>query len=56
MREGNLFPFGVGGGVVEVDETYIGRDKTIKPDQRAGRRASRTTRLSRGSSSKRRSG
>lgn len=31
MREGNLAPFGVNGGVVEVDETYIGHDKTIKP-------------------------
>lgn len=31
MREGGLFPFGVKGGVVEVDETYIGHDKTIKP-------------------------
>jgi transposase-like protein len=32
MREGGFAPFGVDGGVVEVDETYIGRDKTIKPD------------------------
>lgn len=32
MREGSFAPFGAGGGVVEVDETYIGRDKTIKPD------------------------
>jgi hypothetical protein len=32
MREGNLAPFGADGGVVEVDETYIGRDKSIKPD------------------------
>ena len=31
MREGNFAPFGVGGGVVEVDETFIGHDKTIKP-------------------------
>lgn len=31
MREGNLSPFGVDGGVVEVDETYIGNDRTIKP-------------------------
>jgi transposase-like protein len=31
MREGTLAPFGVDGGVVEVDETYIGHDKTIKP-------------------------
>ncbi len=27
MREGDLAPFGNGGGYVEVDETYIGRDK-----------------------------
>jgi hypothetical protein len=31
MRSGDLAPFGANGGVVEVDETYIGRDKTIKP-------------------------
>jgi hypothetical protein len=28
MREGELAPFGSGGGFVEVDETYIGRDKS----------------------------
>ena len=27
MREGDLAPFGLGGGAVEVDETYIGRKK-----------------------------
>lgn len=32
MRSGDFTPFGAGGGVVEVDETYIGRDKSIKPD------------------------
>lgn len=32
MREGDFVAFGVDGGVVEVDETYIGRDKSIKPD------------------------
>ena len=31
MRGGDLAPFGADGGVVEVDETYIGHDKTIKP-------------------------
>lgn len=31
MREGSFVPFGGGGGVVEVDETFIGHDKTIKP-------------------------
>jgi transposase-like protein len=31
MRGGDLAPFGAGGGVVEVDETYIGHDKSIKP-------------------------
>lgn len=31
MREGNLSPFGVNGGAVEVDETYIGNDRTIRP-------------------------
>jgi transposase-like protein len=31
MREGVFAPFGVGGGVVEVDETFIGRDRSIKP-------------------------
>lgn len=28
MREGDLAPFGQGGGFVEVDETFIGRDKS----------------------------
>jgi transposase-like protein len=32
MRSSAFTPFGINGGVVEVDETYIGRDKTIKPD------------------------
>ena len=31
MRSGDLSPFGSGGGIVEVDETFIGHDKTIKP-------------------------
>lgn len=32
MRSGELaVPFGSGGGIVEVDETFIGHDKTIKP-------------------------
>lgn len=31
MRGGDLAPFGQGGGVVEIDETYIGHDHTIKP-------------------------
>jgi hypothetical protein len=35
MREGDLAPFGSGGGFVEVDETYIGVDKT-KPRHRQG--------------------
>jgi transposase-like protein len=38
MRSHEFVPFGVGGGMVEVDETYIGRDKTIKADgQKKGR-------------------
>ena len=32
MRSGELAPFGGDGGIVEVDETFIGRDKSIKPD------------------------
>jgi transposase-like protein len=32
MRSGSLAPMGDGGGVVEVDETFIGHDKTIKPE------------------------
>lgn len=32
MRSGSFAPFGDGGSAVEVDETYIGRDKSIKPD------------------------
>ena len=31
MRSGDLAPFGAGGGIVEIDETFIGHDKTIKP-------------------------
>lgn len=31
MREGVLTPFGSGGGAVEVDETYFGNDRSIKP-------------------------
>lgn len=34
MRSGDLAPFGVGGGAVEVDETYIGREPG-KPVKRA---------------------
>ena len=31
MRSGDLSPFGAEGGAVEVDETFIGNDRTIKP-------------------------
>ncbi len=31
MRSGGLAPFGSNGGAVEVDETFIGIDRTIKP-------------------------
>ena len=31
MRSGDLAPFGSGGGIVEIDETFIGHDQTIKP-------------------------
>jgi transposase-like protein len=31
MRSGELAPFGVDGGIVEVDETFIGNDRSIKP-------------------------
>lgn len=31
MRDGDLAPFGAGGGAVGVDETFIGNDRTIKP-------------------------
>jgi len=31
MRSGDFTPFGSGGGIVEVDETFIGHDKSIKP-------------------------
>jgi transposase-like protein len=31
MRAGDLAPFGANGGAVEVDETFIGHDKAIKP-------------------------
>ena len=32
MRSDDMTPFGSGGGIVEVDETFIGHDKTIKPE------------------------
>ena len=32
MRSGDLSPFGSDGGIVEVDETFIGHDKSIKPE------------------------
>ena len=31
IRSGELAPFGFEGGVVEIDETFIGNDRTIKP-------------------------
>lgn len=31
MRSGELAPFGGSGGIVEIDETFIGVDRTIKP-------------------------
>lgn len=38
MRSGDLTPFGVEGGAVEVDETFIGHDHNIKPRwERRGR-------------------
>lgn len=38
MRSGDFAPFGGGGGIVEVDETFIGHDRTIKPKgQKKGR-------------------
>ena len=33
MREGSFYPFGEGGGGVEVDETYIGRKKETRTDK-----------------------
>lgn len=32
MRDGDLTPFGSNGGTVEVDETFIGNDRTLKPN------------------------
>jgi len=32
MRSGDMTPFGSDGGIVEVDETFIGHDRTIKPE------------------------
>lgn len=31
MRSGDLAPMGGGGGIVEIDETFIGNDRTKKP-------------------------
>jgi hypothetical protein len=39
MRGGQFALFGEGGGIVEVDETFIGHDKTIKPEgEKRGRK------------------
>ncbi len=32
MRSGDMSPFGSDGGIVEVDETFIGHDRAIKPE------------------------
>lgn len=32
MRSNDLSPFGEDGGVVEIDETFIGNDRTVKPE------------------------
>ncbi len=32
MASGDLSPFGSNGGAVEVDETFIGNDRTVKPE------------------------
>jgi transposase-like protein len=38
MREGDFVPFGDGGGAVEVDETFIGNDRSVRPKgQKKGR-------------------
>lgn len=38
MRDSGVVPFGGNGGAVEVDETFIGRDLTVKPKgQKKGR-------------------
>ena len=44
MRSASFVPFGADGGVVEVDETYIGADKTIKPKGMRSVAAATTTR------------
>ena len=31
MQSGDITPFGAGGGIVEVDETFIGIDRDLKP-------------------------
>ena len=31
MRSGDMTAFGEGGGIVEIDETFIGNDRTVKP-------------------------
>ncbi len=32
MRDGSLAPMGGAGGIVEIDETFIGNDRSIKPE------------------------
>ena len=36
MRSGHLAPFGAGGGMVEIDETFIGHDKAKQVKRGAG--------------------
>ena len=43
MRSGDLTPFGSGGGIVEIDETVIGHDTTIKRRARRKAVATRTS-------------
>ena len=45
MRSGDLAPFGSGGGIVESDETFIGRDPDAAPSKMAIRNMNAVTRL-----------
>lgn len=39
MRSGDLAPFGSGGGIVEVDETYVGGSKKFRKDNKHVKKA-----------------
>ncbi len=45
MRSGDLSPFGAGGGMVEADETFIGREPGAKPGRKDAHKKNRVLSL-----------